>query len=246
MRLISLNTWGGILKGELHGFIKEQAAATDIFCFQEIFDNAVNARIDVLGNIDINLYETLVKLLPNHKGYHAPSQDDDEGLAVFIKPHIKLNEVGDVFVHRRRNAMVDGDGTTIGRNIQFIQFTDDNQDYTVINFHGLWNGGGKTDSPDRLNQSLKIKEFIDTRASGKVVLVGDFNLEPNTQSVATLEKGMRNLIKEYGITSTRSHHYTKPVKFADYAIVSNDLNVGRFEVLQDPVSDHLPLLLEFN
>ncbi len=57
---------------------------------------------------------------------------------------------------------------------------------------------------------------------------------------------MRNLIKEHGITSTRSHHYTKPVKFADYAIVSKDLDVIKFEVLQDPVSDHLPLLLEFN
>jgi endonuclease/exonuclease/phosphatase family metal-dependent hydrolase len=246
MKLISLNTWGGILKDELHEFLQKQAADTDIFCFQEIFDNAVNARVDVLGDIDINLYETLVQLLPNHKGYYAPSQDDDEGLAVFVKPHIKLDEVGDVFVHRSRNAMVDDDGTTIGRNIQFVRFTDDDQDYTVINFHGLWNGGGKTDSPDRLEQSRKIKYFIDTKATGKVVLCGDFNLEPTTESVAILEKGMRNLITEYGITSTRSHHYTKPVKLADYVIVSNDLNVTRFEVLQDPVSDHLPLLLEFN
>lgn len=246
MRLISLNTWGGIVKDKLHNFIKEQAADTDIFCFQEIFDNAENARIDVLGDIDINLYETLVKLLPNHKAYYAPSQDDDEGLAIFVKPHISINEVGDVFVHRNRNAMVDDDGTTIGRNIQFIQFTDNSQDYTVINFHGLWNGGGKIDSPDRLNQSRKIREFIDKQTKGKIVLVGDFNLEPNTESVAILEKDMRNLIKEKGITSTRSHHYTKPVKFADYAIVSNDIIVEKFEVLQDPVSDHLPLLLEFN
>lgn len=211
-----------------------------------MFDNAVNARIDVLGDIDINLYRTVTALLPEHKGYYAPSQDDDEGLAVFVKPHITLNEVGDVFVHRSRNAMVDDDGTTIGRNMQFIQFTDNNQDYTIINFHGLWNGGGKKDSPDRLNQSQKIKEFIKEKAKGKVILVGDFNLEPDTESVAILEKGMRNLIKEMGVTSTRSHHYTKPVKFADYAIVSNDLNVIKFEVLQDPVSDHLPLLLEFS
>jgi endonuclease/exonuclease/phosphatase family metal-dependent hydrolase len=245
MKLISLNTWGGIVKDELHDFIKKQAVDTDIFCFQEIFDNAVNARIDVLGDIDINLYKTLTDLLPEHKGFYAPSQDNDEGLAVFVKPHIKLNEVGDVFVHRYRNAMKNDDGKTIGRNIQFVQFNQDGQEYTVINFHGLWNGGGKTDSPDRLEQSNKIREFIDTRATGKVILVGDFNLEPETESVAILEKGMRNLIKEHGVTSTRSHHYTKPVKFADYAIVSNDLDVKKFEVLQNPVSDHLPLLLEF-
>lgn len=245
MKLISLNTWGGILKDELREFILEQAADTDIFCLQEIFHNAVNAR-KVLGDIDINLYDTLAELLPDYKGFYAPSQVDDEGLAFFVKPHFNINEVGDVFVHRHLNAMENEDGTTIGRNIQFLKFNNDRQDYTVINFHGLWNGGGKTDSPDRIEQSRNIREFIDIQATGRVILVGDFNLEPDTESVAILEKDMRNLIKEYGITSTRSHHYTKPVKFADYAIVSNELDVEKFEVLQDPVSDHLPLLLKFN
>lgn len=245
MKLISLNTWGGILKDELREFMLAQSADTDIFCLQEIFHNAVNAR-EVLGNIDINLYDTLTKLLPDHKGFYAPSQVDDEGLAIFVKPHINIDEVGDLFVHRYLNAMENEDGRTIGRNIQFLKFNDNGQDYTVINFHGLWNGGGKTDSPDRIEQSKKIRDFIDIQATGKVVLIGDFNLEPDTESVAILENGMRNLITEYEITSTRSHHYTKPVKFADYAIVSNSLNVDEFEVLQDAVSDHLPLLLKFS
>ena len=244
MKLICLNTEGGIVKDGLRDFITKQAAATDIFCFQEIFDNAVNAR--VLGDIDINLYTTITKLLPGHKGYYAPSQDDDEGLAMFVKSHIKLNEIDDVFVHRYRNAMENEDRKTLGRNMQYVQFTENDQDYTVINFHGLWNGAGKTDTPDRLNQSRKIQEFIATKAKGKVILVGDFNLEPNSESIAILEKGMRNLIKENEITSTRSHYHKWPNKFADYAIVSNDLQVIRFEVLQDMVSDHLPLLLEFS
>lgn len=245
MKLISLNTWGGIVKDELHDFIKKQSVDTDIFCFQEVFDNAVNARINVLGDIDINLYRTISYLLPDYNGYYAPSQDDGEGLAIFVKPQIKIDEVGEVFVHRHRNAMVKDDGKTMGRNIQFVQFSNDSHDYTIINFHGLWNGASKTDSPDRVEQSKKIKEFINTKAKGKIILVGDFNLEPETESIAILEKGMRNLIREFGITSTRSHYYTWPVKFADYAIVSNDLVVEKFEVLQDSVSDHLPLLLVF-
>jgi endonuclease/exonuclease/phosphatase family metal-dependent hydrolase len=186
MKLISLNTWGGILKDELREFILAQATDTDIFCLQEIFHNAVNAR-KVLGNIDINLYDTLTELLPEYKGFYAPSQVDDEGLAFFVKPQIDINEVGDVFVHRYLNAMEGDDGTTIGRNIQFLKFNNKGHDYTVINFHGLWNGGGKTDSPDRIEQSKKIREFMDTKAMGKVILVGDFNLEPDTESVAILE-----------------------------------------------------------
>jgi len=241
---VSLNIWGGKLEQELHDFIAKHAADTDIFCFQEVFDNAINAR-EVLGNIDINSYQTLCAILPEFKGYYAPSQDDDEGLAIFVKPTVAVNTIGDTFVYRYRNAMIDGDGTTMGRNIQFITLTENSHEYTIINFHGLWNGGGKTDSPDRIEQSGSIRNFIDTQATGSVILIGDFNLGPSTESMTILEKGMRNLIKEYGITSTRSIHYEKSVKFADYAIVSNDLDVKHFEILPDVASDHLPLLLEF-
>lgn len=117
---------------------------------------------------------------------------------------------------------------------------------TLINFHGLWNGHGKLDTEDRLKQSLKVRKFLDGLNAKRSVLMGDFNLLPDTESLAILEKGMKNLIKDYGITSTRSHYYKKEIKFADYALVSPDINIKKFEVLQDTVSDHLPLLLEFN
>lgn len=57
---------------------------------------------------------------------------------------------------------------------------------------------------------------------------------------------MQNLISDYEIASTRSHYYIKPIKFADYAIVSPDISAIYFEVLPDVVSDHLALFLEFN
>ena len=52
-------------------------------------------------------------------------------------------------------------------------------------------------------------------------------------------------MKETGVTSTRSHYYTKPEKFADYILVSPDITVVDFNVLPDVISDHLPLVLEF-
>jgi len=244
IRLISLNTWGGQLRQELREFIERERDGTDIFCFQEVFDNAVHVR-KVLGDVDIDTFKTLQALLPDHEGYYAPSQADDEGLAIFVKPWLEPKRIGSMFVHRHLNAMEGEDGTTIGRNIQFLQFIQEGKEYTVINFHGLWNGGGKGDSPDRLSQSRKLRKFMDELASRRNILIGDFNLEPETESVAILEKGMRNLIKESGVTSSRTKHYTKPVRFADYAIVSNDLKVVTFEVMPDEVSDHSPLLLEF-
>ncbi len=243
MKLICLNTGGGFVKKALHEFIAKHATDTDIFCFQEVFENA---DVNSLGDIDQNLYTTISDLLPSYIGYYAPAQDNDEGIAMFVKVSLKLHDVGNVFVHRSHNAMEDDNRKTLGRNIQFIHFTQNNEDYTIINFHGLWNGAGKTDSPDRLTQSKNIRDFIDTKAQGKVILVGDFNLEPSTQSLSILEQGMRNLIKENGITSTRSLLYKWENRFADYAIVSKDVKLARFEILQDQVSDHLPMLLEFS
>lgn len=54
---------------------------------------------------------------------------------------------------------------------------------------------------------------------------------------------MRNLIREYGITSTRTSFYQKPEKHADYVFVSEGISVKAFTVLPDEVSDHAPLLL---
>jgi exonuclease III len=65
------------------------------------------------------------------------------------------------------------------------------------------------------------------------------------QSLAILEEGMKNLIKEYGVTDTRSSLYTKPIRFADYILVSPEIRINNFKVLAEEVSDHLPMVLEF-
>ena len=70
-------------------------------------------------------------------------------------------------------------------------------------------------------------------------------LLPFPYLLAILEEGMRNLVKETDVTSTRSHYYTKPEKFADYILVSPDITVVDFNVLPDVISDHLSLVLEF-
>jgi endonuclease/exonuclease/phosphatase family metal-dependent hydrolase len=59
------------------------------------------------------------------------------------------------------------------------------------------------------------------------------------------DSGMRNLIKEYGITSTRSSFYKKPERFADYTFVSKETKVNNFKILPDEISDHLAMYLDF-
>jgi len=243
MKIIFLNIWGGKIKNPLLDFFKKYSNSVDIFCLQEVFNGGKTARA-IYKDDNMNIFREIGERLPTHKGYFAASEGNEEGLAIFVKKNITIEETGDVFVFRHKDAMKNGDGKTLGRNLQYISFVLDGKKYLVGNFHGLWNGINKLDSDNRLKQSQKIINFLDARNEDCKILGGDFNLLPETQSVKMLEVDLKNLIKEYNITSTRSSFYTKPEKFADYCFVPPTVDVKQFEVLKDEISDHLPLLVE--
>lgn len=60
-----------------------------------------------------------------------------------------------------------------------------------------------------------------------------------------LSHDMVDLIKEYNITDTRTSFYEKTERYADYVFTSPDVEVEKFSVMGDQVSDHAPLLLDF-
>ena len=107
----------------------------------------------------------------------------------------------------------------------------------------LWNGKGKTDAPERILQSQRIRDFMDTLKT-PIVLCGDFNLRPDTESLRLIENGMDNLIHRYAVKSTRTSLYTKEEPFADYVLTSPSLRVNAFRVLPHVVSDHAPLFVD--
>ena len=131
------------------------------------------------------------------------------------------------------------------RNLQYVTVEGASGPFSVVNFHGLWNGRGKGDSDERIEQSRKILEFLAGRRE-PFVLCGDFNLLPGTESLRMIEAaGLRNLVAEFGVRSTRTSLYARREKFADYVFVSEGIEVRDFRVLPDEVSDHAPLLVEF-
>lgn len=240
MKLITLNTWGGHVHKELLEFFKE-GQEIDIFCLQEIYNGAKTEKMDPEFMQDaFDLYSDIEKTLLNHKGYFRPHIEDWYGLAIFVKKGIEITREGDVSIY-------DIDYTGAGnhsRNLHYVEVGYNGKAVTIANVHGLWNGKGKTDSPERILQSYKIKEFMDS-VVGEKILCGDFNLRPDTESVKILEQGMRNLIKEYSVESTRTSLYVKPEKYADYILTSPSIKVIDFKVLGAEVSDHAALYLEF-
>jgi endonuclease/exonuclease/phosphatase family metal-dependent hydrolase len=246
MEVISLNTWTGRAgKENLLDFFARNKHV-DVFCLQEIWEGNPEHASAWEGNIDTNLLTNISKTLSGHDVFFRPHEGDFWGLAMFVKKNLTVKEEGDIFVHKQReNAFDDDKSISHARNLQYITIENPKGLRTILNFHGLWNAVDKTDTEERILQSNNIINFLKT-ISNPYVLCGDFNLLPEGKSLKMLEDfGMKNLIKEFAITSTRSSHYKKPVRFADYTLVSDDIKVNDFKVLPDEVSDHLAMYLDF-
>jgi endonuclease/exonuclease/phosphatase family metal-dependent hydrolase len=245
MKIISLNIWGGRVREEFAEFI-QRYSDVDIFCLQEVYKDAAGPLKDTEYK-EIAEHESfylLRELLPDHELIFHPSFLGVYGICICIKKSIKLLENGELFIYKEKGYVPERELGRHARNLQYAKFETGSELYTVVNVHALWNGKGKTDTNERLEQSQKIVNFlrsIDT----KIILCGDFNLRLDTRSLEKIEAaGLKNLIKEYQIDSTRTSLYTKPEKHADYVFVSPDIEIKNFQVLPDEVSDHSPLVLE--
>ncbi len=267
MKILSLNTWGGRPHKEAQlDFFKNQSDI-DIFCLQEIWGDPYESHVSKkTGGVVINRSEIwttglddLSSLFSNHASLFHPHFGDKYGLLMFVNKKFEILDSGELFVYKEKGWTHEEDGGNHARNIQWAKLKTTQGTRVVINFHGLWNGQGKGDSEDRLRQSENIINFIKSQ-SDPVIFCGDFNLRPDTESIKKFEDfGLRNLIKEYGITSTRTSFYTKPEKFADYAISMADVipefgiireneerRDGGCGVVYDPVAKKFAIGLEEN
>lgn len=245
MQLITFNTWGGRL-GEkpIRDFFKKYQDS-DVFCLQEIWETDDLSLIDD-PKVDTKLLTKISSYLPDHRYYFRPQYRGIYGLATFVHEKHVVDSEGELFVFKEQGYENPAAMGNHARNIQFLNLKINAQPICVVNFHGLWNGGGKTDTPDRISQSQKIADFL-TKVPSQFLIAGDFNLEPETESIRIIERMCpQNLIKQFNITSTRSSLYPKPGRFADYIFLSKEFLVSEFEVLPDEASDHLALRVKID
>lgn len=227
MKIISLNVSYGEIADELYDFVKSQISDTDILCFQEMTGGNTSTIINDF-------------LKPNFQIVSSAKEIEDGKYAQLncVKNEFEVTDEEVLFQRRDDLGIVN---VTRAKN--------EGNDMVVVNVHGISQPGEKLDNPNRLKQSKGIINYLADK-SGQKIIVGDFNLMPETESIRMFEKaGYRNLIKEYDITNTRNHYVwdrypDTPQYYSDYAFVPSDVKVKNFEVLPDEVSDHQPLLLE--
>lgn len=261
MKLISLNTWGGKVFEPLIQFIRSNSLTCDIFCFQEIF--STTSQFNQFPEYRANLLEEISKILPEFNYFFAPVMEGldldanpvdfnlEHGLAIFVRKDLPLKNCRNYFLYKdTASKVIKKDFSDVPVNIQLLNFTKESKEFIVCNFHGTSFPGSKLDTPLRVEQSQKIRNLLKEKGCAKII-VGDFNLLPDTQSIYILENDLRNLIKEYNIERTRSRldlFYGKGdfQKFADYTFVSSEVLVSNFQVPDIEISDHLPMIVEFS
>jgi endonuclease/exonuclease/phosphatase (EEP) superfamily protein YafD len=252
MKLATLNIWGGRVKEKLPEFFKEHSDV-DIWCFQEVFTahedgSVIGSMVNVEGyEPDRMLFESLKSYLPNHNGEFCQCFKGVYGVSIFLSKDIKIIDKGETLIAKGDWSFnPDKDVADHHRKIQWIEVEIDGKLALLVNAHLTHRPAGKADSEKRLKQSKIIIDLLEMFDCPKI-LAGDFNLLPDTESIKMIERaGMRNLVTEYAVTSTRTPLYTKPTKFADYVFVSDGITVHDFKVLLDVVSDHSPLELSFD
>lgn len=216
---------------------------TDVYCLQEVSSENLQLLTKIFTRDFLFLYNNA---LNNSKEY------PNYGQLIVVKRNIKLICFESREVFKNLNS-----------NFGFLQNIDievNNKRYSVGNIHGMSLPGHKNDTQARIKQSKITIDFYANKNNLKII-GGDFNLNPDTKSVKLFESAVYgNLIKDYEIKSTRNKlawsdalkrsktsmaKYYGKQHFADYCFVSSGIKVKSFEVPNIEISDHLPLILEF-
>ncbi len=249
MKLITLNTWAGRAKEPFEAFLKAKASDTDIFCFQEIYndlDEDLETNVDEKGR-NKHILKEINEILTGFDMYFCPVVENVYGIAIFLKKGFGVVASGEILLYENPNFTSFEGVEDHDRKMQWVHIKRDRKDVIIMNVHGHWDAvNKKIDTQNRIEQSKAIIDFIETTGSTPKIMVGDFNLLPETQSIKMLEENFTNLITKYKIPSTRTELYKGDLKHADYAFVSDEILVEGFEALPDVVSDHVPLALSFD
>jgi len=225
MKVIFLNTCNGKIREGIAAFIEQQAPDTEVFCFQEVYEE---------------MRTFCTELLPNYRmirGYKKLGEDNDFPQATYLRNDIPLLS--------SQLVLEKHPGTGLG------VYTQINMRNTIIhlcNLHGTAIPGNKLDTPERINQSQGLIDFFEEK-NGMKIIGGDFNLLPETKSARMFEEnGYRSLIKDFGIRTTRNRliwelYPNDKQYYSDYVFVSPEVNVKEFSVPANEISDHLALVL---
>lgn len=136
--------------------------------------------------------------------------------------------------------------TDHARAVELTILEINNKKLQLLNINGIWNEGKVGD--ERTKKECEYLLSLVEKNTVPTIVVGDFNLNPQSESIQLLNKKFTNLIEKYNIPSTRPQvkdGLEVGNKIDDYIFINDKIKVNNFEVEVTEVSDHYPLILDF-
>lgn len=130
------------------------------------------------------------------------------------------------------------------RNAQIVVLQIGSRKLTIVNHHAHWEITplGSAASVAR----MELLRSIITDLPGPLILAGDLNVDPDTATMHVFDGLLEDLTATYTIASTLSVLGKVPNVACDHVLVSDAIAVRDFRVLDDLVSDHKALVLDFD
>lgn len=250
LKILSLNIFeGGLFFPNILKLLEREQP--DIFCLQEVYNGTTVTLPNYYQSINV-----LQTAFPTYHYHFSPELlcitvegKIDVGNATFSRFPIKEKKTHFFGVPYGEYPQVSAvhDYSKYPQNMQTTVLDVDGKHFSVFNVHGIWGHEGG-DNSDRLKMSKIITHEI--RGKKPAVLMGDFNVQPETKTIKNIEKHMNNVFQGDLHTSFNTAHKDLE-KYPGYAtavvdmfFVSKDVTVLKKSVPKDDVSDHLPLLCE--
>ncbi|HLL61402.1 MAG TPA: endonuclease/exonuclease/phosphatase family protein [Candidatus Nitrosocosmicus sp.] len=246
LKVITLNLWiGGILFDAILEFLNKENP--DLLILQEVnngedlkFEKNYRSLQILRENVDLKNYV----FSPSFKDI-TNSYSVERGNAIYSRYPIKL--VNSIFYEASYKVYNDIENQpeefpVLPRNLQHAEVIVDNSIINVFNTQGIWGLDGG-DSERRLLMSEIIVNQIKEKQN--VILAGDFNVKPNTQTIYNIEKHLKNIFKDELVSTFNMKRKTNPgyaTAVVDMIFVSPHIKVVDHYCPQVDISDHLPLV----
>jgi len=242
-KLIQLNTWQGGLASNVDRFLERQNA--DILMLQEVLSSPEGQtfyfdklqQMKAKSNLEHDFFSPLMgHVFQGLKTYYGNA----------ILSRFKFEKTYAEFTHLAYNdhwnPLTDSDEMKLFQH--GVVSLPSGVSVNLVNYHGFNMHSKKEGNAETEKHCMQIAQYLDT-IKGPKILTGDFNLAPDSLSLAPLNSRLKNLCIENKVETTRNQ-LAKSMTVVDYIWVSDSITVNRFEVLPDLVSDHAALLLEFD
>jgi endonuclease/exonuclease/phosphatase family metal-dependent hydrolase len=241
MKLLQLNAWSIRLATRVEDMVNKESP--DVIALQEVFES----------DSDLGFFPTLTELSDRirfHHRYLSPvyslqfmGKEAEFGNAIISNLTLGEKQTHFTNLEYKKHMSIHEDDYNV-RNFQHVVVKNhDGKPVHIINHHGYHVPGHKKGNDFTLKACQQIADYA-TQLDGPVIITGDFNLEPDSESIEVINNHFRNLTREYGLQTTRTD-LTHKSEVCDYIFVNEQVEVKNFYASDIVASDHQGLVLEF-